>query len=843
MFWKVCGNIREIYLLELPMTPPIESPRYHQEEIKEKFEWDWYDWEQVKKTLDIIAKREEVDRKLAELEWDTDAYYAYLENLVKKEQEGSWFDFSDFSLSSLKEKAEAGFAGAKEAFEKKEAEAFASAEEKVVKSLWMLAKIPIIWKFLIDWITWTIKSKYETGKEEFWQKIWMFIAWLFGIKWIGFFENLGSKEEGNLASETEAPETPIENWHQNEWDTIPESTELIPDGWKYSALGFNLLLELSLVKLKENTDKSVIRRNISQVTYWDFLEKRNTQDFRKKAIWVNTHLEDQYTKVSEALWSERVQNLIRIWLSEWMMKRLLGWFDNQKENTSIKEKLGSRRFNEISAMLENSSYSYDKLHIQELSILYVYTIPSIANNTFKNFWEWLLDWIGEVVWVWKELIVWEDVFSQEFVSKVGIESWWWNIDYSAEDFQFTNPKDISSFNALSRYKDYVLDKNNGLLNNPKLLLSSKQQELLRGKMNYRWILAIHGITWGMKIEELSPVNLPLIAWLLHEIISSWKTASDSLEATNYLRNFSTNILTAQSWSKIFTRDELTVMNIYKDKMLDMTVRIYMKEIYWALGYVWVNEENIWNIALGVWWAWVAARHAWKTWINKSLAKNKYPYLSKLAFRTWWMWILSSLALSWISIAWKVWERDAFDKDFEQAHKSWNSQAVIDILETVKDSITTFSTFEKEEIHFINYPEQVPYVVYKWITYDLRLFDKSWSIQDSWIGEVAMSILWSMAFISKDTAISGKDIKTISLDWDNLILWENVVILSIQELLSKPLEHRNISPDALSKFKKIVEENIPWYTWEFWSDGFDVLLLEKDIWGHMLWLVPRWEADS
>lgn len=139
--------------------------KWKENEIKQEFEKKWYDWEKVKSELEKIEKKEEIDKKLTELEGKTEDYVNYLEWLLKDKEK---LKKSEPEKKWIVEKAvETGKKSVIEEAEKK----------------W-----GFYWKIAKFFLEWTDEKENDTFFKKVWNGmkvwIWMAILWFFGIKWI-----------------------------------------------------------------------------------------------------------------------------------------------------------------------------------------------------------------------------------------------------------------------------------------------------------------------------------------------------------------------------------------------------------------------------------------------------------------------------------------------------------------------------------------------------------------------------------------------------------------------------------------------------------------------------------
>lgn len=813
------------------MASPLEKFWWKETELKIKFEKDWYEWEKVKLQLEKISQEEKIDWKLTELEWNVDNYYVYLKWLI-----------DETPVDKIKEKAE-------EAIEKTTDEAEKMAMGFFEKNVpWGKAIMAMIKKF---------ESAFDTAWEVYDKKgviasVSVFFGMLFWKVALDKSEEEGSKEnqaegietkpvdsEGNGDNEVAVEDRAEENQKTNP-ENIEKKENYIYKWW------FNLLLSLSWIKLENNISKRKISEWLSKHTLASFIKEWWISSFRDKVLWDeknNDSLIKQYEKVYESFTWNNIKDLLRIWLKPELIKKILLWREWNIENKNLK-KLFWDRFWKILELIDKLGFNYKELTIEELSTLYINTIPALTNSAlFTVSWSmWTM--LTEFIWIenWNEFIEEakkQNLFSQKLLDGIIKYSWAWENIKSPEkqmvsDLKLNDTKDIEDLKKLYEFKESIFSGD--FLNNNKLRLSEKHKTLLLSKLNYKNILALYSILWGQSIENINIINLPIIALLLSKVMSSWNNASDSLISSSYLMTFSKDILTNNK--DFLTDDQITVMNIYRDKMIDILVMSKLKNFYWA---IWFVTDNEWMMdkALVTWGAWVWLSYIWSKWIKKAIDAGKLPFISKWVKRAWIAWILWWVILWWLSAISKNDNFEKFDDDLKDAYDNKDVDKIIELFEKQKEWLKSYERNWKN-IFLVTYEWSDPYVIYNNKIYSFEIYDKSTSLEESNALEYFIN---SIDFISKrSNTIDWKNLKPISVEWDDIIFWDNAISINFKNSISS-WENLLLDNDLKAKLTSAVKKIDQDREFILWDWERTEIIKVSDLWENLLlWLVPIWELE-
>lgn len=814
--------------------PEIYS--WKENELKSRFENDNYSWEEVKSRLDEIEINEQVDIELNRLEWNIESYYNYLRWLINEQQTEN-LNKKDSLAQKWKNKVIY-------AWEK----AFLNEAEK-------LKKIPILWNALY-WVAEDIASKtkesLEPKKDEWFFekfsreiKIWVgiFILWLFWIKWIkdkiswkwlnkdqidnltnttsNSFQNSSANIQNN-SLENSQNSSQNQNLNQNVKNDLSknldnnnsniseadEENENLNDKIPFSyKAGFELLFSLSRVKAEENIGKEVIVSGLSDITYEDFLENWNEVSFKNKVLWNESWNEDykkQYLKIEEWFKSKNVKDLLRIGLKPEILKNIL-----EKNSEKLLAQFWQERYDFILNMINSWNFDYKKLTFKELSILYIYTFPAVWNV------EVLAAFEGSKVLLWDFTeFVWEknvfenskNKFSKNLVQAVLTKSWGKeNLDKSLEQMilklGLEEQKDKNDFEKIYNFKNYVFTE---YLNNPKNNFSQGQKNSMKEKMNYKWILTLYSLTWGKKLEEINDLNLPLIIFLNKEILASWQSVSDKIEASNYLKNY----VSRAFWEKNFlSDDQKRVFEIFWKKVF-MDV-LLLNHINWVAETLWllVDKEKIPFYAAWGFVGWWAMVKAWRKIETNALKNFKMPIIWSAIKKLWRVWVLFWM-ISWgYALASKSWKTDLekLDQDLSTSYENEDISWFIKTLEEHSNSIKNYERREKNSVEkwkIIAYKDSHPYIIYKWMPYSIEVLDVSWK---GFLGKLTWATLDGL--FPKEASLNWKDISNIKIDGENIVLWNNVYRLPINTFLSGNWENKRIGTNFTWRIDQAIKDYI------------------------------------
>ena len=657
-------------------------------------------------------------------------------------------------------------------------------------------RIPFFWGKIFDWAFWLVeKSSTKKSWISFWKIFWTLILWFIWIKNIPDF--LGEKKLEEWANELLNKIT----WDNN--SDVSKSTESVSTEKEiinskvdyYYKWGFKLLVWLSWIKLEDNIWTWKISDSLKDVNYQDLLDgdkkidiinwivDKESEDYGK--------IKTQYEKVYDSMASKNVQDLLRIWLTWNMVQAILMWQDNNAENNKLKSAFWEERFLEILTLAKSWNFDYKKLSVGELSVLHIKTLPILSN--------WLLlsvsDGISSTIWwfLWytvdeiKELVKnsENDLFSKELIETIVSKGDWmqyndpeYNEDKLNIEFWINDPKDKENFWKLFVFKKYIFWED--FLGNKKLFLWEWDKSLLKEKLNYRWILALYGIMWWSRLEDMNIINLPSVSLLLSKIMSSWKSPNDSLTSSAYIARFSKNILLENiSTKNVFSDDEMRVLSIYKQKTLDILIINHLKDLS---SKAWFISWNGWlkKTAAGIFIGWAAINYVWNKWITNAMWKQRYPFLSKRLKSLWVIGMSLWIILWWISALSNNKNFEKFDEDLEEAYENWDANKVIDILEKQTEGIKSYE-YKDEKVVLVTYEWSDPYVLFMGKKYSIETISNRNSLTEAWPIQYWKNILNPL--VKRKNTEDWKDLSPIIVKWNKLIFWETNLTLDFSKSIS------------------------------------------------------------
>lgn len=829
--------------------------KWKENEIKQEFEKKWYDWEKVKSELEKIEKKEEIDKKLTELEWKTEDYVTYLEwllkdkeKLKKAEPEKKWI--VDKAVENWKK----------------------AVIEEAEKKWSFYGKIA---RFFLEW---TDEKAEDTFFTKVWNGmkvwIWMAILWFFGIKWISALteakkEEIKESVSNAVTSWTEVAVSATERVWESVKSAVTEKTEEIKEvltpgiidnksenntidnnSWVITEVkedneslknteylkyfwGFNALLWLSWEKYDKDISKKEYMKNLENIKYEDLLKnKSNPQYFLINWWFDNDILKENFPSILNSLSSENTQNLLRIWLKKDSLEKILMWNNLNTPNEKIKKYIWEDRFNEILSMIKNNSYDYKKLTIKELSYFYSFTIPVLfwwaLNFSFDIISTYLPENISTISNELKEIK--EEYFSQEFLQKVwswGKEKTWESKEKLISELNFSNEKDKQDFEKLFEFKNYIIWD---FLNEKFLNLNSEEKNIIKSELKYRHIVVLYSIMWWEKLQNVNPVNITLIIWTLLEVIKTSNSWNSNI-AWNYLNRYFMNSF----WEKSFlTEDQKIVMNIYWKTFIWIHANNFQSKLSEYLWMAWITKENTWKWAL-ISWAWAIWTHIWTKYIIDK-------WIQKWGLSLVWLWArrlikplwIAAVLLWWAHFALDEWDiKNEFQENLQKSYESWDVEKYISLINELENSIKTVELsidWKKEKVWIIAMNWETPLII-KWkevftIWLYPSLAKEIWKDVTLWVYDPNTKIDWKNAY-------------PINISWNKIIFWETWIEKDLSIYLSSVRTEKNwISKwaswfnDQLEKFwwKRTVTE---WY-WNY--------LKMWEVWEFWVWLVPLFTKE-
>jgi len=823
-----------------------------------------------KEIFSIYFKEEERQKVEAEI-WKTEESFKEKYEKVKSAQ-------VDIKLDELEENIrektddnfEKRFEAFKKAVEKKEAElktdewkwlvasTVGKAKEKVKSAFRKkLADTPLIWWLLVKALDWIEDSEKEDENRGLMKNFWLKMLWWIWIAVLSFFwynkfkESLawvkGDESWGSESGSTSEVgftwrgEIDLKRGEITEWqklDTKLEKTDL-KDNLRL-IWGFKLLTTLSRKKVDTSYGTDFLDEWFinNETTYEEFLQKWKDDDFKSKFLWKNNKTKDLlvYDKYREAICSNNVNDLLRIWLTSKIVSIILMGRNWDEKNLKLEQELWPVRFEEILTMINNNNFFYKKLRVYELALLYTYTIPTFINWMLLTVATWFSNWVKKLLnleelrnFDWIE----QDFFSEELLGKIA--SSWWEKEFNEKskddlikEWWINNPKDIEDFNKFYEFKEYIMK--GWFLDNTQLWLNDSNYSLLiRKNMNYKWLLALYWVMWWNHLDEINPINIPIVALLIKKII--WQgELINSLTASNYLAKFLKWYFLSNDWDPIVSQDTKRIMEIYGGSLIDVYIISRMRNIL-AKVWIWIDKKHLltaWATSL---WAWITLNIITNKLAKQALLKWKMPFLFRTLKLTSWAWIIWWIALGtlWVIESTQDWIWDTND-DLEEATKRNDFEKVIEILDRYEESITqierTNENNEKENVSVISYNNWAPYVVYDGKIYAIALTTARENLLDR-----ALEVFW----INKESPW-----KITYTDW-KLQIWNQS--FNINGLMSWNWEKRMEWDWSLSKLWFLINDGVKFvseeYKFNMWQKGTEIIKIWSK-WEFDITLLPIWE---
>ena len=492
---------------------------------------------------------------------------------------------------------------------------------------------------------------------------------------------------------------------------------------------------------------------------------------------------------------------------------------NDKLNESLVKNIewGKTRLDEILKLSENNKDNNDwweELTYQEISILHFYSLPALwlistwaLSSVFlemsKNIWGFLTNWIN----LDKIKESWNDIMSGKIITVIFSEddTWWINLTkWNRVEKLFKNiklnDKEKIQLEELIEFKDYILWK---FLNEDKLCLKW-HKETFKKNIDYKWILSLYWIMWGVKdFSSLSPTNkMTTVLWVF-EVLGSGSMLTmhwvwNKTEAHSYLWNYYSEITNEDS--KTFNEDDREIFEVYKDRFFDILAPYYLAQNSAAL---WFIDEHLVETML-VWWIW----WTWSLLLSNHLSKKWWKVLK------WWLVKTSTLNIKWgwaLKILWwtgiifwlgaatrEYYKSQKIDfseqqKELEKALESRDFKELEKYFEKVKANTKVINVdWSNEKIYYFNWPNK------DWENENGVFFYKGEAYTTWWISskkdiidiyeekmefsEKVLKIwksLWSSISSSWEWTSTWKvniDWKSIpysisKVDWEYLIIWE------------------------------------------------------------------------
>ena len=576
----------------------------------------------------------------------------------------------------------------------------------------------------------------------------------------------------------------------------PEEKEVLSRDVEYSASA-TFLMSLSLVENDRNQSKkdlllheSLRTKSISEIR--DIYVDTSRYWSLKSDLWIawDQWKEKALDYICSSFTSPRVEKLVSYGLKYNVVKRiayekdwktikprLVELFWSGKDDTSI-----SRIEEILNGLNDNSLDVFIDLSIEELSLLYIETMPWIWIMWLENWFNYVWNY---VMWLWVpfnelEIDAWSinSPVSPELLKSFS-EKWvtfWANTllanTYqelgSMPEFNSLNPDQKEELKNLVDFKDWLISPE--FLNSKKLWLSPEQVARFYDNLDYRWVIAIYSILgWVKSLEDFNPVVLWTLIYAISVVISqSWDgRISNQFEWSKYLWAYVLNVL---KWdpSVDISNEEREIIAIYRDFLFNHYIVSQLAQI-WSVLWIWAGlfGNSMYEEAAMAIWGWLLVKTGWNIMIKKWIEKGTVSILWLALKRLWWLsivwWVMMwgiQFALNNSNNFWQFWE------DLQWNIKSWDYDAAIKTIEKFRNSIKTYTLKNWEELHYVWYPWQTPYVTYKWELYSFNLADRSWKAILS-----GTATLWTS--FPKEFNYWGTTVSTsehIAKEWEIIEYW-------------------------------------------------------------------------
>ncbi|RKW20755.1 hypothetical protein D8B46_09020, partial [Candidatus Gracilibacteria bacterium] len=579
---------------------------------------------------------------------------------------------------------------------------------------------------------------------------------LFGFK--GIKEFLNTKKDGNQDDHSELDKNDgeiyknLENFsEENREEDTPEKKvevkEKISEAkenifGKYSG-GFEFLLWSVGYERNSNTGHQSFLNGLKNVEYKDFIENGGTPDFRENHKINDKKLDKDYEEIRKYFASKNMKTLFKVSLKPEKVKKILLGINLDKPNEKLKKEFGEERFNKILEIIENGEFNYEKLTISELSILYINTIPLIANGSISKvkgiFGDIIPEISSEVLNIKSDP---SDFFSDELIGKIilnsgGKENLEANISTESlfeklglkSGNEELDKKNFEDLEKLVNYKDYLKTE---FLEEKALGLTEDEKERFKENLNYKYILSFYSITGGEKnLSELDGTNLMFLALLVAKVLGGGE-AMNSASTYNYLRRFVVSIAKGPNLSA----DQKEILLIYGKRIVQSLTNPWIKEMARILGLMGIKDkETAQVVSVG---SAIASYGSFKLGgklTAKSLSKYRWPLLGRTFNMAGWGFVLFSVFTGGASLIMEKGDLK-LDASFDELKKLYESgldnpddlEKAINLLDEKLDSSINLGkvNFEgkEQEVGISYYKDSSPVVIIDGKSYILGIYGES-----------------------------------------------------------------------------------------------------------------------
>lgn len=354
----------------------LETTRFNTPEIRQRFEADDYDWDQVKTRLEEIAAQEAIDTRLEDLAGNIDAGYDYLKWLIDNEAETST-PLSERTISSLADAQELG----------RDIASASSDELKDMAQEWAANAASAVWDRVEEWINGFISSKlwnfweFFKGFSENFKAIIAAVAAAFWIK------NLFGEEESEDTTTPviESDETTTEE------TSAPENLTESPDDLreKTTIAGYRIITELSGLDYGEGSSESGIIAEMSTFSYGEI----------KATLASDESFQEQFGEDMEGYAEENIamvvlgvigpvnEEFFESRLNPDNLQSLL--LDENGDYTTLAKKYFT--IEELES-ITSSTYSYERIKLPLLGRLSAISLYSLMWTVGKNAQQYMSEW-------------------------------------------------------------------------------------------------------------------------------------------------------------------------------------------------------------------------------------------------------------------------------------------------------------------------------------------------------------------------------------------------------------------------------------------------------------------